>query len=340
MQEASFYEKLDKAGVHCFLCAQHCRIEPEERGKCGVRENRDGTLWSLVYGRPVAQHVDPIEKKPLYHFYPGTLSYSIGTEGCNLGCLFCQNADIAHGPKTYQRISGNEAPPEDVVIGAQRSGCSSIAYTYTEPVIFLEYALDVARRAQAAKLANVFVTNGFMTRQALEAAAPFLDAANVDLKAFTEDFYRERCGARLKPVLSTIEGLKKRDVWVEVTTLIIPGLNDSRQELRQLADFLASVDADMPWHVSAFHPSYRMQDRPPTPADTLHAARSIGLEAGLRYVYVGNIPSPEGRNTYCSSCGALLIDRSGFSARARELRQGACSRCGTSLPGVGLHLAP
>jgi pyruvate formate lyase activating enzyme len=340
MREASFYKKLDETRVHCFLCAQHCRIEPGDRGKCGVRENRDGTLWSLVYGKPIAQHVDPIEKKPLYHVFPGTLSYSIGTAGCNLSCLFCQNADIAHGPKTNRGISGGEAQPDEVVSGANDSGCTSIAYTYTEPVIFMEYALDVARRAKAANLANVFVTNGYTTRRALDEAAPLLDAANVDLKGFTDDFYRERCGARLKPVLWTIEELRRRGVWVEVTTLIIPGLNDSRQELRQLADFLVSVDSDMPWHVSAFHPSYRMLDRPPTPADTLHTARSIGLEAGLRYVYVGNIPSPEGRNTYCSSCGALLIDRSGFSSKTREMRRGACSRCNTVLPGVGLDVAP
>lgn len=338
MQEASFYKRLEESRVHCFLCAQHCHIEPQERGKCGVRENRDGTLWSLVYGKPVAQHVDPIEKKPLYHFHPGSLSYSIGTEGCNLSCQFCQNADIAHGPKYNRPVFGQEVPPKEVVQGASRSKCASIAYTYTEPVIFLEYALDIARLAREAQLANVFVTNGYITKQALEEAAPLLDAANVDLKAFTDAFYQERCGARLKPVLKTIEALKQHNVWVEVTTLVIPGLNDSRQELKQIAEFLVSIDKEMPWHVSAFHPSYQMTDRGRTPADTLYTARSIGLEAGLTFVYVGNIPGPEGRNTYCPSCGALLIDRSGFTALKKEqdLMEGACCKCNTPLPGVGL----
>ena len=338
MQEASFYKKLEESRVHCFLCAQQCRIDTNERGKCGVRENREGTLWSLVYGKPIAQNVDPIEKKPLYHFYPGSLSYSLGTEGCNLSCQFCQNADIAHGPKDNRPVFGQEVPPEDIVQGASRSKCASIAYTYTEPAIFLEYALDIARLAREADLANVFVTNGYITKQALEEAAPVLNAANVDLKAFTDAFYEERCGARLKPVLRTIEALKQHDVWVEVTTLVIPGLNDSRQELKQIADFLVSIDRDMPWHVSAFHPSHQMTDRGRTPADTLYTARAIGLEAGLSFVYVGNIPGPEGRNTYCPSCGALLIDRSGFTALKKEqaLWQGSCCKCNTPLSGVGL----
>lgn len=336
MKEASFYKKLAESKIHCFLCAQHCHIDPGERGICGVRENREGTLWSMVYGRPIAQHVDPIEKKPLYHFYPGSFSYSIGTEGCNLSCQFCQNADIAHGPKLNRRIRGDKVSPEDIVNEAINYGCLSIAYTYTEPVIFLEYALDIARKAQASNLANIFITNGYITKQALDEAGPLIDAANVDLKAFRDDFYQERCGAKLKPVLSTIEDLKKRNVWVEVTTLIIPGLNDNEQELRELTQYLVSIDQNMPWHVSAFHPSYRLQDRPPTPADTLYTARSIGLEAGLKYVYVGNIPRAEGTNTYCSSCGALLIDRFGFTAQKKELQQGACSRCKTILPGVGL----
>jgi len=336
MREASFYKKLENSEVQCFLCAQHCRIEPADRGMCGVRENREGTLWTLVYGRPVAMNADPIEKKPLYHFQPGTLSYSIGTEGCNLSCLFCQNADIAHGPKVNRRIRGGETAPDKIVSGAKESGCASIAYTYTEPVVFLEYALDVAELARREGLANVFVTNGYMTRQSREAAMPLVDAANVDLKAFSEDFYREQCGASLKPVLKTIEELKNGGIWVEATTLLIPGLNDSPEELRQMAEFLVSVDANMPWHVSAFHPAYRMQDRPPTSADALYTARSIGLDAGLHYVYVGNIPGVEGRDTHCSSCGELLIERSGFAASKRGLRHGVCTSCGAPLPGKGL----
>ncbi len=338
MEEASFYKKLAEAKVHCFLCAQHCHIQSGERGRCGVRENRGGSLWSLVYGRPIAKNIDPIEKKPLYHFHPGSLSYSIGTEGCNFSCLFCQNADIAQGPKLNRRINGNESLPEDIVNEASQVGCMSIAYTYTEPVIFLEYALDVAKIAKNKGLANVFITNGYMTRQALDEAAPFIDAANVDLKSFSDDFYKEQCGARLKPVLSTIEGLKEKNVWLEVTTLIIPGLNDSQQELRQLAEFLVSIDKDLPWHVSAFYPSYRMKDYPVTPEKTLYTARSIGLEVGLNYVYMGNISGTEGRHTYCSSCGSLLIDRSGFTAQKGLLSRGVCSRCGSALSGVGMEV--
>ena len=338
MREASFYKKLEGNEVHCFLCAQHCCIKSGERGKCGVRENREGTLWSLVYGRAVALNVDPIEKKPLYHFFPGSLSYSLGTEGCNFSCLFCQNADIAQGPKQDRPIRGQEVRPDQIVKEALRFNCASIAYTYTEPTIFMEYALDIAGPARKAGLANVFVTNGFMTREVLEKAAPLIDAANVDLKAFTREFYKERCGARLKPVLSTIEDLKKNNIWVEITTLVIPGLNDSSTELRQIAEFIVSIDPDMPWHVSAFHPTHLMTDRERTPARTLHKARSIGLEAGLSYVYVGNISSKEGGNTYCKSCRALLIEREGFFANPAGLSRGKCTGCGAVLPGAGFDL--
>ncbi len=338
MREASFYKKLEGSEVHCFLCAQHCCIEPGGRGKCGVRENRDGTLWSLVYGKPVALHVDPIEKKPLYHFYPGTLSYSLGTVGCNFTCEFCQNADIAQGPKQGGLIGEREVLPDAVITQAMGLNCASISYTYTEPVIFLEYALDIAEKARSENLVNVFVTNGFMTAQSLEKAAPFMDGVNVDLKSFNKEFYKDHCGARLKPVLSTIERMKEKNIWVEVTTLVIPGLNDSSQELKQIADFLVSIDPDMPWHVSAFHPSYQMLDRGRTPARTLNTARSIGMDAGLSYVYVGNIPSIEGRNTYCRGCGAMLLDRSDYAAEKAELSGNACAVCNKILPGVGIDV--
>lgn len=331
-----FYRKLDNSRVACFLCAQSCRIDPGKRGLCGVRENRDGTLLTLVYGRLIAQNVDPIEKKPLFHFYPATRSYSIATVGCNFHCLFCQNADISQAPREYNAIYGQTTAPEDVVAQAQKTGCSTISYTYTEPTIFMEYALDVARKAHEVDILNVFVSNGYMTKEALEAVSPYLDAANVDLKGYSDEFYSQQCGAHLKPVIKTLEGMKKRGVWLEVTTLLIPGLNDNPMELRQLAGFLAGLDPGIPWHISRFHPTYRLTDRPSTPVKTLHMAREIGQEAGLHYVYTGNVPGDDGENTYCHQCKGMLIQRYGFSIQRRSLKEGKCLQCGTPLQGVGI----
>jgi pyruvate formate lyase activating enzyme len=336
MKEAMFYRKLDGSEVACFLCAHYCRIEPGKRGQCGVRENRDGTLLTLVYGKLIAQNVDPIEKKPLYHFYPATKSYSIATVGCNFRCLFCQNADISQAPREYKTIFGQTTSPENVVAQAQKAYCATISYTYTEPTIFMEYALDVAKKAHEVGIKNVFVSNGFMTKEALEAIGPYLDAANVDLKAFSKSFYSEQCGAQLKPVLKTIERMKKKGIWIEVTTLLIPGLNDRPEELRQLAAFLAALDPGIPWHVSRFHPTYLLADRPATPVRTLHLAREIGLDAGLHYVYTGNVPGDNGENTYCHQCKALLIERYGFSIQRRGLKDGKCEHCGTALGGVAI----
>ncbi|MGV8074256.1 MAG: AmmeMemoRadiSam system radical SAM enzyme [Syntrophobacteraceae bacterium] len=337
MKEAMFYRKLEGDKVQCFLCAQHCRINPGKRGICGVRENLAGSLWSLVYGKVISQHVDPIEKKPLFHFYPGTTSFSIATAGCNFRCLFCQNADISQAPREYQSISGQNIAAEEVVEGAVRAGCASISYTYTEPTIFMEYALDVAKLAHEANIRNIFVSNGYMTEDALKAVSPYLDAANVDLKAFSDDFYSEQCGAHLKPVLKTLEGMKKLGIWIEVTTLLIPGLNDDPGELRELAQFIVSLGPETPWHVSRFYPTYRLLDRPPTPVETLRKARQIGLEAGLQYVYTGNIPGDEGENTWCHKCGALLFERYGFSTKSKGLSNGVCAQCGTAPAGVGIQ---
>jgi pyruvate formate lyase activating enzyme len=336
MKEAMLYRLLDDKRVHCFLCSQHCHIDPDGIGKCGVRQNRDGKLWSLVYGKVIARNVDPVEKKPLFHFFPGTMSYSIATAGCNFHCVFCQNADISQSPSIYGGVYGRNVSVEEVADEAQKKGCASISYTYTEPAIFMEYALDVAARAKERGLANIFVTNGYMSEEALDAAAPFLAAANVDLKSFNDGFYRERCGARLKPVLMTLEGIRKKGVWLEVTTLVIPGLNDSEAELRQIAQFLVGLGPEVPWHVSRFHPAYRLSDRGPTPVETIKKARQIGLEAGLHYVYAGNVPGDNGENTFCHSCGALLIRRIGYSIGKQNLEHGACAKCGTALAGVGL----
>lgn len=336
MRQAAFYETIGDNQAHCFLCAHHCRIGPGETGKCGVRKNVDGELMTLVYGLPAAAHADPIEKKPLYHFHPGSLAYSLGTMGCNFNCSFCQNADIAQSPALTGRVAGRETPPEQVVENAIGQGCASIAYTYSEPTVFMEYALDTARIAHAKKLKNVFVTNGYMTAEALDALAPHLDAANVDLKSFRDEFYHERCGARLGPVKKTIRAMKERGIWVEVTTLIIPGLNDDPGELKELAEFLVQTGPETPWHVSAFHPAHRLTDREPTPAETLHQARRIGLNAGLHYVYAGNIPGDAQRRTMCYACGKELINRSGHGVRLTGLSGAACIGCGTRVPGIGL----
>lgn len=303
-----------------------------------VRENRNGKLWSLVYGRPVARHVDPVEKKPFYHVYPGSLSYSYGTAGCNFHCSFCQNAAIAHPRKLLGAIEVKDVTAQEIVSEALQTGCSTIAATYTEPTVYLEYALDVARQGRQAGLGQVFVTNGFVTPRALQDAVPVLDAANVDLKSFRDEFYVQQCAGRLKPVLQTLRSLKRHGVWLEVTTLVIPGLNDDPGELREMAEFIASLGRDIPWHLSAFHPSYRMTDRPPTPVRTLHRARETGMAAGLRYVYLGNVPEAETRHTMCHQCGSKLIDRSSLVAEPVNLVNGVCSHCRQPLPGVGMSL--
>ncbi len=336
MKEAMFYRPLEENRVHCFLCSQNCRIEPGARGKCAVRENRDGKLWSLVYGKLIARNIDPIEKKPLFHYFPGTTSYSIATAGCNFRCLFCQNSDISQAPRESGVIPGRETSAETIVRQAATERCATISYTYTEPTIFMEYALDIASMARERGLANVFVSNGYMTREALDAAAPLLGAANVDLKAFTDSFYREQCDARLKPVLATLEAMKEKGIWLEVTTLLVPGLNDSENELRELARFLVNLGPEVPWHVSRFYPTYLLTDRGPTPAEKVRRAREIGLEAGLRYVYTGNMPGDDGENTYCHSCGEVLIKRLGYAIRIQNMKDGACAACGTTLDGVGL----
>ncbi|MCU0586696.1 MAG: AmmeMemoRadiSam system radical SAM enzyme [Syntrophobacteraceae bacterium] len=336
MKEAMLYRRLESETVECFLCAQRCTIKPGKRGRCAVRQNDGGILHSLVYDQLIAQHVDPIEKKPLFHFRPGSRSYSIATAGCNFRCLFCQNADISQLPREQHLIPGRRVPAADVVGEASRSGCTTISYTYTEPTVFMEYALDVARIARGAGMGNVFVSNGYMTAEAMEVLAPLLDAANIDLKAFSDEFYREQCGAHLQPVLDTLRLMKGCGIWVEVTTLLIPGLNDDPGELRQLARYLVSLGPEIPWHVSRFHPTYRLLDRRPTPVETLRMARRIGLEEGLHYVYTGNVPGDEGESTYCHSCGEVLIERFGFSTRFRGVENGVCIGCGMAMAGVGI----
>jgi len=333
-KEAMLYEKDIGNNVRCCLCSHRCRIIPGGFGICGVRQNLDGILYTLVYGDVIASHADPIEKKPLYHFLPGSTSYSIATIGCNFKCPFCQNWEISQVTKITQGTRGMEQAiePEEIIKKAIGLGCKSISYTYTEPTIFFEYAYDVAKIARKAGLFNNFVTNGYMTAEALEAIGPYLDAANVDLKGFNENFYRKLCRAQLSPVLESIKAMKKIGIWVEVTTLVIPGQNDSDQELGAIAEFIAGVGTEIPWHVSRFHPEYRHLDSGPTPVDTLRRARSIGKKAGLRYIYLGN--TVEGNDTFCHNCNNLLVKRAGFNVVQNNITESRCLECGTEIAGV------
>jgi pyruvate formate lyase activating enzyme len=336
MKEAMFYENI--AGkIKCHLCNHQCVIDEGRRGICGVRENRGGRLFSLVYGKSVATGIDPIEKKPFFNFYPGSTAYSISTVGCNFRCLNCQNWEISQMPKGKDgKIVGEGLPPEKIVAEARQWNCKSIAYTYTEPTIFFEYAYDTAKLAHKEGIKNVFVTNGYTSSEAIREISPFLDAANVDLKGFTEDFYHKVCGAKLQPVLETIRLYKELGVWVEVTTLIIPGYSDDEEQLRGIAEFIKSIGEEIPWHVSAFYPAYKLLDVPPTPVKSLRMAREIGKKTGLRYVYEGNVPGEGGENTYCYSCGEPLIKRYGFEIRENRLTNGKCPKCKTQIHGIGL----
>lgn len=298
-----------------------------------MRENRGGTLYTLIYGRTIAQHVDPVEKKPLFHFYPGSAAYSIATPGCNFRCRWCQNWEISQMPRERHLSMGQEASTEQIVAAAKRAGCRSIAYTYTEPTVFFEYAYDTARLAHDAGLANIYVTAGYMTEEMLETFHPYLDAANVDLKAFRDETYRKYVGARLQPILDAMKTMKRLGIWLEVTTLVVPGVNDDPAELKDAADFVATeLGPDTPWHINRFFPAYKMADMPPTPISTLRRAQEIGLEAGLRYVYMGNVLGEE--NTTCHKCGRLLIRRVGFYVVENHIRDGRCPYCGTPVSGV------
>ncbi|MEJ2589592.1 MAG: AmmeMemoRadiSam system radical SAM enzyme [Deltaproteobacteria bacterium] len=332
-KEAMLYQTLEDDRVRCRLCAHYCKIDPQAYGFCGVRRNIDGRLHTLVYGETIARHVDPIEKKPLYHFLPGSRAYSIATPGCNFHCDFCQNWQISQLSGDYTPVNRTPSfPPEAVVGAAQENNCDVIAYTYTEPTIFFEYAYDTARLAQKAGIRNVFVTNGYMSPKAVEAVSPYLDGANVDLKAWSESYYATHCRAHLKPVLDTIRRMKEAGIWLEITTLIIPGENDAPDQLTDLTRFIAGVDENIPWHISRFHPDYRLTDAQATPMETLHQAKAIGEHAGLRFIYIGNAPADN--TTYCPECGQPVVERDGMGVKNIRIKDHACGACGTRIPGV------
>ena len=334
MKEAILYDRVRDGSVRCRLCAHGCTIAPGSRGLCGVRQNDGGTLYSLSYGRLVARDVDPIEKKPLFHFYPGSRAYSIATVGCNFTCQNCQNHFISQYPRQHDgRLVGDAAEAEEVVEDAVQAGCRSVAYTYTEPTIAIEFYLEVMQRAREAGLANVWVSNGFFSRDAADRLLPFLDAINIDLKGITDEFYHRVVGGSVRPVLDSIERVHREGVWVEVTTLLIPGQNDADEELRWTAEAIAGISPSIPWHLSRFFPAFRLMQHPPTPVETLERARRIGRDVGLHYVYLGNVPG-EGEETHCPSCGAVVVRRAGYFVWENRLSGGTCPSCGAPVDGV------
>ncbi|MDI6450827.1 AmmeMemoRadiSam system radical SAM enzyme [Anaerobaca lacustris] len=338
LKEAVLWEPAEGKRVRCVLCGFRCRIDDGKLGHCCVRQNVGGTLYSLNYDKVCAANPDPIEKKPLFHFQPGTRSFSVAAIGCNFRCEFCQNWQISQVAVDGGQIDGQAVKPEQIVAAALRSDCRSIAYTYTEPTVFMELCADCGRLAKEKGLANVFVSNGYMTREAIDFAADWLDGINVDLKAFTDDYYRRLCKARLQPVLDTIATIARQtDIWIEVTTLLVPGENDSEDELKHLADFLVrQAGPDVPWHISRFQPQYRYADGRPTPMESLQRAERIGREAGLRYVYLGNVPGARSESTFCHGCGRMLIERVGFRIVANEIQDSRCPQCGTEIAGFEL----
>jgi pyruvate formate lyase activating enzyme len=336
-KEAYLAKPLSGDTVQCQACEHFCAVKPGESGKCGVRRNIDGTLYLVVYGEAIAVHVDPVEKKPLFHFMPGGDILSIGTYGCNFRCPFCQNWQMSQASDVDDRRDylGQPATPDNLVATCLKNDIPMIAYTYNEPTVFFEYTYDTAKLAHEKGIKNVYVSNGYMSRAALDMIEPYLDGINVDLKAFTEDFYREQCGGRLEPVKRNIAHMvRETGIWVEITTLLIPGLNDSDEELKAMAAWLAEVDPELVWHVTAFHPDYQMQDRPRTAQRDLARAYEIGKEAGLHYVYVGNVIDADRESTCCPECGEKLIQRHWYSVRELWCERGTCPKCGHAIAGV------
>lgn len=331
---AMLWNRIEGGQVRCNLCPFRCVISEGKTGRCQVRKNINGELFSLNYHYVCAANVDAIEKKPLFHFQPGSKSFSIACIGCNFQCEFCQNWQISQMQRLYGRLIGNSISPEEILSEAQRTGCRSIAYTYTEPTVFFELAYETSRLAKAEGISNVFVSNGYISQEAREMIEPYLDGINVDLKSFRNEFYEQLCHAKLEPVLESLRWLAKSRIWLEVTTLVIPNRNDSDEELSDIAEFIAAeLGVDVPWHVSRYHPDYRYESSPPTPMSTIERALEIGRRAGLRYCYGGNIPGHSSEQTYCPNCGMLLIKRWGFSVIENKIVGGRCPKCNTEIAG-------
>ncbi|NLE01554.1 MAG: AmmeMemoRadiSam system radical SAM enzyme [Fibrobacter sp.] len=335
MHQAILYKKLSNNKVHCYLCNHQCLIDEQQFGFCGVRQNINGDLFTHTYGKLIAEHDDPVEKKPLFHFLPGSLSHSVAAPGCNFRCGFCQNWQISQISSTRSSLHNNfiqDTQPAQIVQNALTAGAKSISCTYTEPTIFFEYALDIIKEAKLNNLKTIFVTNGYMSTQAIDIIKDRLDACNVDLKSYSDEFYKTNCQAKLKPVLKSIEKLKNEGIWVEISTLIIPGQNDTEDEFKKIAEFIAGIAPDIPWHISRFFPQYQFSSYKPTPVSTIEKAAEAGEQAGLHYIYPGNISGMV--NTKCINCGQILIERDGYRVLKNRISAGACVNCGASISGV------
>lgn len=334
--ESKLYKKLDKNKVRCQTCAHNCVLSPGDFGLCGVRYNKEGILKVLNYKRAISLSADPIEKKPLYHFLPETKSFSVATVGCNFSCDFCQNASISQfsAQQNENKVPGKKISPKEIVKKAKKAKCKSIAYTYTEPTIFFEYALEIMKEAKKQNLKNVWVTNGYMSEEALAEIIPYLDAAAVDLKSFSNDFYQNRCNAQIKPVLRNLKLLKREGAWLEVITLLIPKENDSKEELKSIAEFIKEkLGASTPWHLSRFRPAFKMKDKRPTKPEKIKQVFQIGNNTGLEYVYAGNIRMPKLTETHCPNCNETVIERVGFRAQVLA-EDGKCPNCNEEIAGV------
>ena len=336
-----FDDPVAPGSVRCLACAHRCVLRPGRIGICGVRQNRGGWLYTLVYGEVVAAKAEPVEKKPFFHFMPGSFAYSVGAKGCNFHCAYCQNWEMSQAHRERLAPESRNVTPEEVVEEAVAAGVRSVAYTYVEPTVFIEFALDSMVRARSAGLHNVFVTNGYETPEAIALVAPYLDAANIDIKAASDSFYRRTCGATWEPVRDCVVEMRRRGIWIELTTLIVPGLNDDRHELTALAEWIATaVGPETPWHVTRFQPAYRLTNLAPTEAATLVQTARVAREVGLRHVYVGNAPEVEAATTFCARCGERLISRADYSVTEWRLIEGRCPRCKHALAGVGLEDSP
>lgn len=317
----------------CQLCPKGCLIADGHRGDCGVRENRDGVLYTVVYGNPCTLNVDPIEKKPLYHFLPGSLAFSLATAGCNLHCLYCQNWQISQ--RRPEEVQSIEAPPEGVVAAAREYNCPAIAYTYSEPTIFYEYMLDTARLARTQNVRSVVISAGYINPAPLRELCRAVDAIKIDFKGFSEDFYARICDATLQPVLETMKCIQEQGVHLEIVTLVVPTLNDDPEKLRGLCHWIVQeLGPDVPTHFSRFHPMYKLTSLPMTPVETLELARDIAMDKGIRYAYIGNVPGHPGDNTYCHHCAEMIIRRMGFTILENHIVDGKCEYCGQPIPGV------
>jgi pyruvate formate lyase activating enzyme len=331
--EAQFYEKLPFKKTRCKLCPRECVIDDRERSYCGVRENRGGIYYTLVHSRVCAAHIDPIEKKPFFHFYPGTLAFSVATAGCNVNCKMCQNWEISQSRP--EQVRSTYLPPGDLARLAKQSQCPSIAYTYSEPVVFYEYVRDAARAGHAQNIKSVVVTGGYIQQEPLKKLCQDVDAIKVDLKAFSEKYYKEVVNGELKPVLEALVTMRKLGMWTEIVSLVVPGLNDSDAEFRGLAEWVkANLGVDVPLHFSRFYPQYLLRNLPPTPLETLERAKAIADAEGLHYVYLGNIPGHPAESTYCPKCRHVVIGRLGFTVQEMHLRKGKCEYCQETIPGV------